>query len=111
MFRNGSTIMTDVDQVAKPAAPVAQSSPMPRYFLHVHKTIEWTDEEGLVLPDLATARRGAIEGIRMIAAKGEADTLDPDHCVLIANEHGQTLMTVPFHAALAPQTAPADTLH
>jgi hypothetical protein len=85
---------------------------MPRYFLHVHKTIDWTDEDGLVLPDLATARRGAIEGIRMIAARdGEANALDPDHCVLIANEQGQTLMTVPFHAAFAPQTAPADTLH
>ena len=59
---------------------------MPRYFLHIRYGLEWPDDEGSVLPDLAAARRGAIEGIRQIAAKDGSVATEPDHCVLIANE-------------------------
>jgi hypothetical protein len=82
---------------------------MPRYFLHIRYGIDWIDDEGSVLPDLAAARRGAVEGIRQIAAKDDKVGAESEHCVRIANEHGNTLMTVPFRAAL--QIQGSHTLH
>lgn len=101
-----------MDQPSETRRAFAHSRQMPLYFLHVRNSLDWPDEKGCVLPDLAAARRGAIEGIRTIAVKdSKTGAVDPGHCVRIANARGHTLMTVPFRAAFEVQSSVLATLH
>lgn len=81
---------------------------MPRYFFHVRMGIDWHDLEGRQLPDLEAARQEAIEAVRMIVSRASADAFNPRHCIVIGNEHGCSLTTVPFRAALKFSSSASD---
>lgn len=78
---------------------------MPRYYRHIRqgdRHIE--DPDGIELPDLDAARAEAITGVRDLLAeairKGEDDWLGD--AIVIADETGRELMTIPFIEALPP---------
>ncbi|MCB5176587.1 MULTISPECIES: DUF6894 family protein [Microvirga] len=76
---------------------------MPRYYRHIRQGDQLIeDPDGIELPDLARARAEALAGIRDILAeaikRGADDSLDD--AVVIADETGRELMTVPFIEAL-----------
>ena len=56
-----------------------------------------SDEEGMELPDLATARQYAIFNARSIAAENVSKgRLDLSHHIEIADDRGQAVATVSF---------------
>ncbi len=75
---------------------------MPRFYLHVCDGSGFCeDEEGLDLPDLAAARRAAIEGLRdILAGELRAGVLRRAAFVEIEDEHRQLVLTVPFTEAV-----------
>lgn len=86
---------------------------MARYYLHVRSGVgSVSDEEGYDLPNLASARVQAVEGIRSmlcdeLRARGVIDLRGK---IEIAEEHGTVVLVVPFSAAvdLIPGDSPAD---
>ncbi len=89
---------------------------MPRFYLHtrqVERLIE--DPEGIERSDLDAARAEAIQGIRDILADAvKRGTDNPlDDAIVITDEAGRELMTVPFIEALPPRLYKAmlDVLH
>jgi hypothetical protein len=79
---------------------------MARYYCHIQRGEQLLrDDEGVELPDLDAARTEAIDGIRDILAaglrRGDGDALDD--VLVIADEAGQELMTIPFSEALPPR--------
>ena len=79
---------------------------MPRYFCHLCQGDRLIlDPDGTVLPDLDAARAEALQGIRDILGeaikRGDDDLLD--EAVVIADETGRELMTIPFKEALPPR--------
>lgn len=79
---------------------------MPRYYRHIrHCDQLLEDPEGIELPDLDAARSEALDGIRDLLAeaiKHGADDLLGD-AIVIADETGRELMTIPFIEALPPR--------
>ncbi|WP_230530800.1 DUF6894 family protein [Microvirga roseola] len=79
---------------------------MPRYYCHIRQggqIIE--DSEGVDLPDIDAARDDALHGIRDLLSEavrqGKDDWLDD--AIIIADETGRELMTIPFIEALPPR--------
>lgn len=74
---------------------------MARYFLHIHNGNGTTrDEEGVDMDGIAGARLRAIEGIRSIISEEVlAGRIDLCGSVVIADEFGEDLLTVPFDQA------------
>ncbi|MEE1612724.1 DUF6894 family protein [Microvirga sp. CF3016] len=79
---------------------------MPRYYCHIQqgeKLIQ--DPNGVELPSLDAARMEAFDGIRDILAagirRGDDDALDD--VLIITDETGRELMTIPFTEALPPR--------
>jgi hypothetical protein len=79
---------------------------MPRFYRHIRsgdQLIE--DPEGIELPDLKSARAEALYGIRDVLADairhGKDDLLDD--AIVITDEAGRELMTIPFIKGLPPR--------
>lgn len=83
---------------------------MPRYYLHIRQGDQLIeDPEGVERPDLDAARAEAVNGIRdLIGAairQGQDDWLNDG--IVIADETGRELMTIPFIEALPPRLSEA----
>jgi len=79
---------------------------MPRYYRHIrHGNQLIEDPEGIVLSDLDAARADALNGIRDLLAEamkgGKDDILDD--AIVIEDESGRELMTIPFTEGLPPR--------
>jgi hypothetical protein len=79
---------------------------MPRYYRHIRHGDElMEDPEGIELPGLDAARAEAIDGIRDLLGeairRGKDDLLDD--AIVITDEAGQELMTIPFREGLPPR--------
>jgi hypothetical protein len=75
---------------------------MPKFYLHLFNRIGSTsDEEGVELPDLATARKSAAENIRSIMSEEVKEGLfDLNGRIEIVDDQGRLLATVPFADAV-----------
>jgi len=79
---------------------------MPRYYRHIrHGDGFIEDPEGIELDGLDAARAEAIDGIRDLLAeavrRGKDDVLDDS--IVVTDEAGQELMTIPFREGLPPR--------
>jgi hypothetical protein len=77
---------------------------MPRYFFHVSANEAFeSDPTGFEVRDLETALEQVLELARELWAEAilNGDDLS-DHVVIITDEAGRTLATVPFTSALPP---------
>jgi hypothetical protein len=79
---------------------------MPRYYCHIRqgdRLIE--DPDGIERPDLDAARAEALDGVRGLIGEairyGRDDWLD--EAIVITDETGRELMTIPFIEALPPR--------
>jgi len=72
-----------------------------RFFFHLSNDISCMDEEGMELPDLATARAKGIESARSImSAEIRNGKLPLADVITIANEKGTPMATVSFRETL-----------
>ncbi|MFC5483162.1 DUF6894 family protein [Microvirga aerilata] len=79
---------------------------MSRYYRHIRQGDRLIqDPEGVELRDLDAARAEAIQGIRDILAEAiKRGTDNPlDDAIVITDEAGRELMTIPFIEALPPR--------
>ncbi len=79
---------------------------MPRYYRHIRQNDQLIpDPEGIDLPSLEAARAEAIEGIRDLLADAVRRGIDDwlADAIVIMDEDGQELMTIPFIEALPPR--------
>ena len=79
---------------------------MPRYYRHIRYGDRLIDDpEGIELPGLDAARAEAIEGIRDLLAEAIQDGNDDllDDAIVLTDEAGRELMTIPFIEALPPR--------
>lgn len=75
---------------------------MPRFFFHLYNDVIAMDEEGIALPDLATAKDAAIVNIRdILAAEAKEGRIALQHRIDIADETGAVVAVVPFRDAVA----------
>jgi hypothetical protein len=83
---------------------------MPLFYLHIRQgdgcLLE--DPDGFDAPDIGAARAEAINGIRDLLAaaikRGDGSVLD--EAIVITDEAGQELMTIPYIDALPPRLRP-----
>ena len=74
---------------------------MPRYFFHLYDDVVSRDEEGLELPDQASAARKAIASARHMACQEVLEGhLNLNHRIEIENEAGEVVLTVRFEDAV-----------
>ena len=71
---------------------------MPRFYLHVCNGDGFTEDlEGIELPDLATARQRAIEGLRdIMASELKSGHLNMASFIEIEDADHELVLTVPF---------------
>jgi hypothetical protein len=71
---------------------------MPRYYFNLRNDISVDDEEGVDLPDEATASERAVKYAVEMAAVGVAERrhLDVHHRIEVTNGAGELLFTVEF---------------
>jgi hypothetical protein len=80
---------------------------MPLFYLHIRQgdgcILE--DPDGTDAPDIGAARATAIEGVRDLLAAGikRGDDGVLDEAIVITDEAGQELMSIPFIEALPPR--------
>ena len=75
---------------------------MPRFYFHLHNSVDVADEEGVELPDLEAARAHAVKLVRYEfgeAAKAEGRIV-LSHRIDIEDESGAVLATVRFAEAV-----------
>lgn len=71
------------------------------YFDGIENGVEFRDEEGRNMPDLASAHRVALEAIRdMMAAQVRRGRLTLDGRLLIRNDSGDYVMEVTYSEAV-----------
>ena len=74
---------------------------MPRYFFHLYDDIVSLDEEGSDLPDVAAARRKAMQNARAIACQEVLDGhLNLRHRIEVEDESGRPVLVLPFQEAV-----------
>jgi hypothetical protein len=75
---------------------------MARFYLNIRNGIGFVeDPEGLELPDLATARARAIDGVRsLLSEEARNGQLDLTGSIEIADRDGTILLIIPFAEAL-----------
>ena len=74
---------------------------MPRYFFHLYDDLVSIDEEGSELPDLAAARRTAVQNVRAIACQEVLEGhLNLQHRIEVEDESGRCVLVVPFQDAV-----------
>ena len=63
---------------------------MPRYYFHIHNSLEVQDTEGVDLSDLGAARQSAIRGAREMISEEIKDSgqIYLSHWLEIEDEHG-----------------------
>jgi len=71
---------------------------MPRYYFHLHNSIECRDEEGTQFDDQAAAKEQAVREARALIAddvlsRGEVNL---SHSIRVADESGEIVMVVTF---------------
>jgi hypothetical protein len=75
---------------------------MPRYYFHVRDENGFRqDAEGLDLPDIEAARRKALDMACELWSERPPDGAHNDQTFEIADEAGETVLTVPFSEAFA----------
>ena len=74
---------------------------MERYFFHLFDDIETRDEEGMVLPDVAAARRHALSVAReMMCDQIRKGRLDLGHRIEVEDGRGAPVLTLTFAGAV-----------
>jgi hypothetical protein len=79
---------------------------MPRYYRHLRQGDQLIqDTDGIELADLDAAQADALEGIRDILAEAikRGNDVPLDDAIVITDEAGRELMTIPFIKALPPR--------
>ena len=79
---------------------------MPRYYRHLQQGDQLIhDADGIELADIDAARADALEGIRDILAEAikRGNDVPLDDALIITDEAGQEVMTLPFVEALPPR--------
>jgi hypothetical protein len=79
---------------------------MPRFYCHIRQGEQLIeDPDGIERPDLDAARADALEGIRDLLAEAMKQGADDllDDAILITDEAGRELMTIPFMEGLPPR--------
>ena len=70
---------------------------MPRYFFHLYDDVVSVDEEGSELPDVAAARRKALQNARAIASQEVLEGhLTLHHRIEVEDASGRPVLTLPF---------------
>jgi hypothetical protein len=78
---------------------------MPKFYFHLRNDLAVDDDEGMELPDLATAREYALFNARSIAAENvHHGHLKLSHRIEIADENQQILDIVTFGDAIKLET-------
>ncbi|MEA3003250.1 MAG: hypothetical protein QOH81_2038 [Sphingomonadales bacterium] len=73
---------------------------MPRFYFHVFNDVVAMDEEGIELPDLATAREQAMDAAReMVCEAINKGHLNLDYRIEVTDEGGETLTIVSYRDA------------
>jgi hypothetical protein len=73
---------------------------VPRYYFHLHETVDVEDEEGAELPDLAGAREYALENARdMVCGDIKTGVVNVDHRIEVVDEEGQSVLSLTFGEA------------
>jgi len=75
---------------------------MPRFYFHVHNSVEIRDPEGVELPSLTDARSEAVRAARAlmaddITAKGE---ITLSHSITVEHEGGAPGFVLPFRTCV-----------
>jgi hypothetical protein len=75
---------------------------MARFFLNLFNDQDVPDDEGADLPDLAAAKKRAIEGARALIAEHVMDgrPIDLSHRIEVADETGRVLAAIPFREVI-----------
>lgn len=75
---------------------------MARYFFHLSDcSAELLDREGLDLPDLETAKQKALDYARdVLSADIKDGVLDLRYCIVVEDETGQILHSLPMENAV-----------
>lgn len=74
---------------------------MPRYFFDLRNGVDVADEEGRILPDLASARTAAIaEAREMMTAAVLRGELNLGHSIEVRDESGATVLVMRFGEAV-----------
>jgi hypothetical protein len=79
---------------------------MPWFYRHIRQGVQLIhDTDGIELTDLDAARADALEGIRDILAEAIKRGTDVplDDAIVITDEAGRELMSIPFIEALPPR--------
>jgi hypothetical protein len=82
-----------------------------RYYFHVRDADGcWQDEEGVEMPDLATARLAAVAGLRdILAGDVRSGHLNSACAIEIRDEGNALLLVVPFDEAIELSDRPGPT--
>lgn len=74
---------------------------MPRYFFHLHDDMVSIDEEGTELPDIAAARKMAVEAaLGLMSAQVLGGRLHLDHRIEVEDENRRPVLSLPFKEAV-----------
>ena len=75
---------------------------MPRFFFHLHNTIEVRDDVGRELPSLHAARAEAVTACRAIMAEDVVNDgqITLSHRIDIHGEDGDSQLMLPFRACI-----------
>ena len=75
---------------------------MPRFFFHLHNTIEVRDEVGRELPSLEDARVEAVDACRALMADDlrKEGQITLSHRIDIHGEDGESQLMLPFRACV-----------
>jgi hypothetical protein len=81
---------------------------MPRFFFHIFDEAVFEDEDGLELPDAEAARIAALAGARaMMCDQLTNGRLILHHRIEVEDEHGATVLILPFADAVEIETSEA----
>lgn len=68
---------------------------MPRFYFHLCTDVIASDNEGLDLPNSATARQHAIKAVRLMACEAVMDgRFDLGHGIVVTDDRGVEVLTV-----------------
>lgn len=75
---------------------------MPRFFFHLHNTVEVRDDLGRDLPSLEAARSEAVTACRALMAEDlrKEGQITLSHRIDIHDEQGESQMVLPFRACV-----------
>lgn len=81
---------------------------MPLFFFHIHDGFGFKDEQGIDMADAAAARVAALAGARgMMSEQVKNGRLSLHHRIEVEDEHGGSILTLPFGDAVVIETKAA----